>query len=128
MLSKLLITALVIFIAYLVVRFRHQESQLNESDGLSSKMHLRLQGMQGALKAGAYALIGLLIIGSLLHLYQSWERKQDIVNVQVVNPYTGQVQRYQTRRGDLQGRIFRTLDGRTIRIADMERLVIEELP
>jgi hypothetical protein len=67
-----------------------------------------------------------MLVGSALYLFQSWERQHQIVSIQVVNPYNGQVQRYETRRGDIDGRTFRTLDGRLIRIAEMERMIVDD--
>jgi hypothetical protein len=78
----------------------------------------------GALRVGAYALVGLMLAGSGLWLFLDWRAQRELVEVQVVNPYTGAVQRYQVRRGDIDGRSFRTPDGRRVRIAEMERMVI----
>ena len=126
MFGKFLITAAVIYIAYLVVRSRYQGSE-SRQDG---KFPLAKAGKSlirpVAIKTAAYAVVGVMVTGSALYLFQSWDRQHQIVNVQVVNPYNGQVQRYETRRGDIDGRSFLTLDGRLIRIAEMERLIIED--
>lgn len=126
MLTKILVTAMVIGIAYLVLRSRNPGSSTEDHRGLAFPARERPLIPREAIKLVAYAVVGVMITGSALYLYQSWERRHQVVDVQVVNPYNGQVQRYEARRGDLTGRSFRTLDGRTIRIAEMERLVIEE--
>jgi hypothetical protein len=126
MLGKFLITVAVIYIAYLVVRSRSQGSapqahaRTRQADAVATMLP------QGVLKAAAYILVVLMLFGSGFYLFQSWDRQHQVVEVQVVNPYNGEVQRYDVRRGDIDGRTFRTLDGRLIRIAEMERLVINE--
>lgn len=123
---KLLITAAVAYIAYLVVRARSQDadgSATGAAPGSGRKMPLI---PVAALKLAAYAVVALMLIGSAFYLFQRWEQARQVVDVQVVNPYNGQIQRYQSRRGDIDGRSFRTLDGRKIRIAEMERIIIDE--
>ena len=126
MLGKFLVTVAVIYIAYLVVRSRYQGSvpQEHAETRLANRVEPLLS--RGGIKAAAYAVVLLMLVGSGFYLFQSWDRRHQVVEVQVVNPYNGDVQRYEARRGDIEGRTFRTLDGRLIRIAEMERLVINE--
>ncbi len=65
-----------------------------------------------------------MLIGSLAYLVRDWDRDREIIPVQVVNANTGEVTRYEARRGSVDGRRFVTSDGREIRIADIERLVM----
>jgi hypothetical protein len=65
-----------------------------------------------------------MLIGSLSLLVRDWDRDREIIPVQVVNANTGEVTRYEVRRGSVDGRGFVTADGREIRIADVERLVM----
>lgn len=126
MFGKLLITAAVIYIAYLVVRSRYEgAAPQGNRDPSTAERGLPLISPV-AIRLAAYAVIGLMLVGSALYLFQSWERQHQIVSIQVVNPYNGQVQRYETRRGDIDGRTFRTLDGRLIRIAEMERMIVDD--
>ena len=126
MFGKLIITAAVIYIAYLVVRSRYEgAAPQGNRDPSTAERGLPLISPV-AIRLAAYAVIGLMLVGSALYLFQSWERQHQIVSIQVVNPYNGQVQRYETRRGDIDGRTFRTLDGRLIRIAEMERMIVDD--
>jgi hypothetical protein len=126
MFGKLLFTAAVIYIAYLVVRSRYEgAAPQGNRDPSTAERGLPLISPV-AIRLAAYAVIGLMLVGSALYLFQSWERQHQIVSIQVVNPYNGQVQRYETRRGDIEGRTFRTLDGRLIRIAEMERMIVDD--
>jgi hypothetical protein len=123
MFGKLLVTAAVIYVAYLVVRTRFQDTASAAQPAPAS----RAGALPGkAIRTGAFALLALMIGGTLVYLFQDWERRQQVVEVQVVNSYTGAAQSYQARRGDIDRRSFRTLDGRFVRIADMERLVVDD--
>jgi len=126
MFGKILITAAVIYIAYLVVRARYQGSESRDDSAFPLTKAGRSFVPPGAIKMAAYSVVGVMVVGSALYLFQSWDRQHQIVDVQVVNPYNGQVQRYEARRGEIDGRSFRALDGRLIRIAEMERLIIED--
>jgi hypothetical protein len=124
MLGKLLITAAVVIAVYFALRARGPDSQGNhagKSDTRSGKPRLF---NHGAIKMTAYALLATMLVGSAFYLVQSWEQRREVVRVDVVNPYNGRVQAYQARRGDIDDRTFVTLDGRRIRIAETERLVI----
>ena len=118
MIGKLILTLVVVYVGWLVVRER-----LREAAGEPAKPSMRELPV-GALRIGAYVLVGLMLAGSGLWLFLDWRMQRELVELQVVNPYTGAVQSYQVRRGDIDGRSFRTLDGRRVRIAEMERMVI----
>ncbi len=122
MIGKLILTFVVAYVAWLVVRQR-----MREADGEPAPRPLPVLPA-GAFRIGAYALLGLMLVGSGLWLFLDWRAAGALVELQVVNPYTGAVQRYQVRRGDIDGRSFRTPDGRRIRIAEMERMVIIDRP
>jgi hypothetical protein len=126
MLMKLLITAAVAYIAYLVVRSRRKDAD-GSAPGAAPASRRRMPLIPVAVvKLSASAVVALMLTGSAFYLFQRWEQARQVVDVQVVNPYNGQVQTYHTRRGDIDGRSFRTLDGRTIRIAEMERIIIDD--
>ena len=46
--------------------------------------------------------------------------------MRVINANTGEGVTYQARREDVAGRSFRTLDGRRITLADVERMELDE--
>ncbi len=76
------------------------------------------------LRALAYGLAGLMLLGTGGYLYRGWAHGNEVVEVQVINAATGAVTPYQARRRDVDGRGFRTLDGREVRLADVERMVL----
>jgi hypothetical protein len=136
MLMKLLITAAVAYVAYLVLRARRQDADGSAPDSRSASESGSASGgapeplrrtpliPSTAVKLSAYALVALMLTGSTFYLFQRWDQSRQVVEVQVVNPYNGQIQTYQARRGDIDGRAFRALDGRKIRIAETERIII----
>ena len=79
----------------------------------------------GMARAIAYTVIGLMAAGSGWYLYSSWAAGNAVMTVQVVNANTGVITPYQALRRDIEGRGFRTLDGRDVRLADVERMILE---
>ena len=120
MIWKFLLTAAVILGAYLVIRARIMRSR--EAAGLiASRPPLIAPAL---IRPLAYVLLGTMLLGSLSLLVRDWDRDREIIPVQVVNANTGEVTHYEVRRGSVDGRRFVTSDGREIRIADVERLVM----
>jgi hypothetical protein len=72
----------------------------------------------------AYGIITVMLVGSGWSLYRGWESGHEVLRVQVVNANTGVITPYEARRRDIDGRVFRTLDGREIRLADVERMIL----
>ncbi|MCF7983373.1 MAG: hypothetical protein K9L70_03125 [Thiohalocapsa sp.] len=126
MFTKLLVTAAVVYFGYLVYRARRREADPERAAERPLPRFPRVPSR--FLMVSAYGLLTLMLVASTLYLYRDWTRSTGVVDLQVVNPYTGDVQRYQARRGDIDGRTFRTVDGRVIRIAEMERLIIAAPP
>jgi hypothetical protein len=65
-----------------------------------------------------------MIAGTGLYLFEDWEAGRRPVTVSVINANTGEVVTYQVSPKDLAGRSFRTLDGRHVTLADVERLEV----
>lgn len=120
MFAKLLLTLAVIVAAYSAVRARFKRAQPSSCDPQSSPFWPWL-------RAGAYGLIGLILLTSAWSLIHQWQRAREVIDIQVVNPATGAVDHYRARRGEIQGRGFRTLDGQQVRIAEFERMILNEL-
>ena len=74
----------------------------------------------------AYGVLGLMLAGSAFYLFSRWESDHAVVRVQVVNANTGQITPYLARRGEIDGRRFRTLDGVEVRLADVERMLLTD--
>lgn len=55
-----------------------------------------------------------------------WQEEHRIFTVRVVDTRTGEVTRYAVYKDDVQGRSFRTVDGRVVTLADVERMELIE--
>lgn len=119
MLAKLLLTLAVMFAAYSALRARRDTAREHPGERAQIPWH--------ALRLGAYAVIALMLLVSGWSLVHQWQRGREVLEVQIVNPATGAVDHYQARRGDIEGRGFRTLDGQQVRIAEFERMILSEL-
>ncbi|MBV5276178.1 MAG: hypothetical protein JZU52_21920 [Lamprocystis purpurea] len=120
MIWKFLLTIVVMLGAYLVVRTRWRAAG---RAGAPTAPPLLLSA--GLVRTVAYALLGLMLAGSGWYLFWQWETGNAVLAVEVVNANTGAVTRYEARRRTIEGRGFRTLDGREIRLADVERMILE---
>jgi hypothetical protein len=78
----------------------------------------------GAPRALAYGLVSMMLAAAGLYLFEGWEARRRPVTVRVINANTGTVVTYQVSPKDVTGRSFRTLDGRRVTLADVERMEI----
>lgn len=78
----------------------------------------------GAPLAIAYVLVAVMLAGTGLYLFEGWEAGRRPVTVRVINANTGEVITYRVSPKDVTGRSFRTLDGRRVTLADVERMEI----
>ncbi len=127
MITKLLLTATVILVAWLVVRNRWR-GESDEHARLDHETDRRAEASRalvplGAVRLAAYGVVILMLVGTALYLFQDWQHDREIVQLQVVNVYSGAVEHYEAQRNDISQRSFVTLDGRRIQIAEMERLI-----
>ncbi|NBC48415.1 MAG: hypothetical protein GVY22_10565 [Gammaproteobacteria bacterium] len=127
---KILLTAAVVLVGWLVVRERwRSEDDAERLPGHGSGERTQDRGAlvpRGAVRLAAYGLVVIMLIGTGVYLFQGWQRDRETVQLQVVNSYTGKIERYEARRGEIDRRSFVTLDGRRVRIAEMERLILVE--
>lgn len=112
MLGKLLLTAVVIISALWYLRARPQSYQPPVQ--MVKRRKLRW----------IWVVVVVLFAVSAGLLYVQYRQGQKVVEVKVINTYTGQVTVYFARQGDLSNNHFVTLDGRTITLATIERLEV----
>jgi len=123
MFGKLLLTAAVLLGVYLALRTRRRRGrEVAEPPAPSREPGIPAE----ILKAVAYGLVVLMAVGSLLWLYLDWDAEREVVSIQIINSGTGETTAYRARRGDVTGRRFTTLDGRTVTLAEVERMVLGE--
>lgn len=72
----------------------------------------------------AYGVAVVIIVTSAAAGLFQWVQGSEAVAVRVINGDTGQETAYTVERGSISGRRFRTVDGRTIVLAETERLEV----
>ncbi|WP_295391359.1 hypothetical protein [uncultured Thiodictyon sp.] len=118
MIWKFLLTAAVIVAAFFFIR--HRLRVAGQPPGEVPPPLLPA----GTARKLAAAVLAIMLLGSGWSLYRSWALGHQVVEVQVVNANTGTITAYKAYRRDVEGRVIRTLDGREIRLADVERMIL----
>ena len=121
MLTKILLILGVIVMVVLAVRNR----------GTGSTPERTSNGQQAAsspARITAWVLIGVIIAITLGYSALQWRDSTEVVTVKVVNSNTGKSVSYQVSRDQVGDRRFRTVDGRTIVLAEVERIEVGSPP
>ncbi len=120
MIWKFLLTAAMVLAAFFFIRQRLRGPGRPPADG-APRPALLPAGAVRLVAAGTFAIM---LLGCGWYLYRGWALGNQAVEVQVVNANTGAITHYQAHRRDVKGRVVRTLDGREIRLADVERMIL----
>lgn len=112
MLTKILFTLAVIAAVVMLVRLRARAAPAQTVPDESA------QGFRWL----ALVAVGLMVIGSAFFIWQTWRDASEVMVLRVVDTRSGHVTEYQAYRSDVDGRSFRTVDGRHITLAETERL------
>lgn len=118
MVTKILLTVAVIAAVMLYLRSQSGEVQKPAVDSTDAKSLQRSRNW-----ATLVILVLLLGIGGSI-FYFKWAEEQRLVTVRVVNSTTEKVTTYNAFANRLHGRTFITEDGRTITLADVERMEV----
>lgn len=70
----------------------------------------------------AITAVLLMLSGAALFLYQQWRDSTQVVTVRIINANNGRETDYQAYKGDVDGRSFKTVDGRLVTLAESERM------
>ena len=81
--------------------------------------------MPAWVRPAAYGFAALIVTGSVVWYYSAWQDGQRIVIIRVINTGSGQLATYQARKGSIDGRSFRTVDGFVVRVAAAERIEVQ---
>ncbi|MEX0618399.1 MAG: hypothetical protein WDZ76_00140 [Pseudohongiellaceae bacterium] len=143
MISKIILTALVILVAVIFVR-RHRgadsshtnntRSQQKETatalkDGskVSLKKSEQPTGRGGDMRLAAYLFLALMLgLGGVLYYYR-WQEDHAILTVRLYRDGSEQAMTYEVYRYQLDSRSFVTTDGTTVTVADSERMEVAGL-
>jgi len=129
MLGKLLLTVAIIVLAFYAIRQRAAERRSGGADEGAAARRPDAGGLlrrPKLIQIAAALVVAIMLVGSALALWQGFTRGRDVVTVEVANPITGSVERFEARRTDVGDRTLRTLDGRQIRVSEVERIIIRD--
>ncbi len=115
MLTKILLTALVLIIAW---HFLTRKRSVKEAP------QAMVTGQSLLKRYGIIAFLAtILVLGvgvSVWHWYDGYQ----IVNVTISSPATGQSNTFQVRKKDIDGNLLTTVEGLQIRVSDQETITV----
>jgi len=120
MIMKLLLTALVIAGAVIALRLRKRTPQRTVI--VHDDPNLLSAGKPALPRIAAYGALGIMLLGCAVFIYFQWQDTWRVVTVRVINADNGKASNYQAYKGDVQVRSFTTTDGRTVNLAEIERM------
>ncbi len=126
MLTKILLTVVVIMGCYLFIRYKRGRSlpPLRVLEVVShSGSH---SGPRSPVRMLALGLCLISLLVSALFMGWRWQDNRTLLEVRVISATTGEQVDYQAYKGDLEGRSFITIYGQRVSIADSERMEINE--
>lgn len=123
MFLKLLLMALVIAGAVLAVRLRQPTREASAAAPVAAPPPARRMPW---IRVAAVAVVVLMILGTGLFLFLQWRDANEIVEVRVIDSGSGRSVTYEAYLGDVEGRSFRTVDGRVITLAEVERMELNQ--
>lgn len=119
MITKLLLTALVIFGALLYIRHKGAGGAGQSPRKPSEPPPWYVRMIPAALLLGLLATV-------TFTLWLQWQDAHRVFTARVVDTRSGEIRTYAVYRDDVEGRRFTTIDGRVITLADVERLELIE--
>ena len=121
MITKILFTALIILAALIFIRYKSGQARQQELERQAQQTESHKTAMFVAV-----AFVSLTLAVSAGLYYSHWQEAHRIFTVQIINSHTGAEQLYHVYQGDINGRRFRTIDGRLIHLSDSERMEVQE--
>lgn len=118
MISKILLTIVIIAGVVLLVKFRNRVPP----QPTPAAPDETAQGFRWL----ALFAVALILAGSAFFIWQTWRDASEVLLLQVVDTRSGKVTEYQAYRRDVEDRVFRTVDGRRISLAETERLEVRD--
>lgn len=131
MLSKILVTLLVITAAAVLLRRRGAVPERETVDRARSEGPAALIEAPAAKRSearfAAYLFLAVMLGVAGFLFWQDWREESAIITVTLYREGAAPVT-YEARRGDLRARSFTTLDGLQVRVASDERMELSGLP
>lgn len=119
MFLKILLTLLVIIGAALTLRLRKRPAQPTIANDMERQAPT---GESSIPKVAAYGALAIMLFGCAMFIYYQWQDTWKVVTVRVINSGNGKESIYQAYKSDVRERSFTTTDGRTVNLAEVERM------
>ena len=121
MLTKIIVTlAVIVGCLWFASSKRNQELQ-----PVKTKISKKDRERKLLLTRSAFAFMFLMVFAAGIIVYFELQDDYETVTVHVINSETNARISYQAERQDIDGSRFTTLEGRTIYVADVERIEVE---
>jgi len=120
MLTKLLLTIGVIVAVVLIFRTRRPAPTQQPTQQTTASARPALSPT----RLTAWILITVIVAITLAATAWQWFQTEEVMTVRVINSNTGDSVNYQVYRDAVGVRTFKTTDGRTITVAEVERMEI----
>ncbi|MDR8523509.1 MULTISPECIES: hypothetical protein [Shewanella] len=117
MLTKILITVLVIVVAMLYIRRPKEQNQ-------STRVNTKDLANNIKLKVAGYILIALSLTATAAYWYWDWSDGRQVVSVTIVSPASDESVVYQVRKKDITSNEITTINGIRIRLSNQERIIV----
>jgi len=130
MLTKILITILIIVSAVVFIRYKkslEQQATLGKTTHTITIQQEPESSSQANIKYIAIGVLSLSLLTGTLMLFLNWQEEHRLYDIKIINPQTGDVDHYQAYKKDLRGRTFTTITGQQVTVSDLERLEFQEV-
>ncbi len=126
MITKILFTITIIVAVIFYLRMRNTSEDSTPASGrVHSSKPTAPSENEKMFRQGAWLFLIFMGISALVVVVFGLNDQYTTANVHVVNTQTGQTKTYQAEMKDIKSNQFTTLEGRTIYIADIERMEVE---
>jgi len=119
MFMKLLLTLVVIAGAVVAVKLRNRPPQ---ATAVVASPLRAVKPKSPLPRITAYGLVIISLAGAGFYFFHQWRDAYQLVSVRVIDSRSGNSVLYEAYKGDVEGRSFRTVDGRIVTLAEVERL------
>lgn len=120
MITKIIFTLLIVIGAAIFLRMKHAESEQQPQPQRAERSESVKMFRQGA-----YLFLIFMVISALVVFYFKIGDRYETVSVHVINIQTGERVTYLAQQQHIKSNKFTTVEGRTVYVAEIERVEIE---
>ena len=124
MLTKILITLLVIIVAAMVLRQRKLLQQALQKP-VVIQVPEEPSDHQIMMKWISIVIVLFLVLSVASYYVVQWRDDHQLYSIRIINPQTGKEESYQAYKKDLKGSSFVTLTGLQVSVSELERVEME---